>query len=102
MQCMQRDPTIAESRTVVGICLQGEVKLLDRLLLVAALKENGAEKVKAIKMISLRGENLPINFLRLCQSTSFMQSYSFDDEPFDKRLYSSLMPEIFWHRPFWK
>ena len=40
--------------------------------MTAALMEDHAEKVQAVKMTRPYGENLPINFLRVCQSTSFM------------------------------
>ena len=50
---------------------------MDRCRMIAALMQNHAEQVQAVKMIGLYRKNLVINPSRVCQLTRLMQCKTF-------------------------
>ncbi len=76
LQLFERDAAIVQGNTTIGLSLQRDIYLTDRLRMIAALVKNDTEQVQAVKMIGLYFKNLIINLFRVCQSACLMQCQS--------------------------
>src|SRR5262245_38253627 len=73
LQLLQRKAAVVVRIGSFGVYLQGKVDLPDRLYMVAPLSINDTDQMQTIKMIGLHFQDLSINLLSFCQSTSLMK-----------------------------